>query len=61
VGDYFGRVTERGLFHVEIQTEDRDLATLPNMFLVSQPRSESIETTLETAGEQEGSEGNPKG
>jgi len=37
VGDYFGRVTERGLFHVEIQTEDRDLATLPNMFLVSQP------------------------
>jgi small-conductance mechanosensitive channel len=37
VGDYFGRVTERGLFHVEIQTEDRDLATLPNIYLVSQP------------------------
>ena len=30
VGEYFGRVTERGLFHVEIQTEDRDLTTLPN-------------------------------
>jgi small-conductance mechanosensitive channel len=37
VGDRFGRVSERGLFHVEIQTEDRDLATLPNLYLVSQP------------------------
>ena len=27
VGDAFGRVTERGLFHTEIQTEDRDLMT----------------------------------
>lgn len=37
VGDQFGRVTERGLFHTEIQTEDRDLATLPNLYLVTQP------------------------
>jgi small-conductance mechanosensitive channel len=37
VGDQFGRVSEQGLFHVEIQTEDRDLATLPNLYLVSQP------------------------
>lgn len=37
VGDHFGRVTERGLFHTEIQTEDRDLATLPNLYLVTQP------------------------
>ncbi|TQV78794.1 mechanosensitive ion channel family protein [Exilibacterium tricleocarpae] len=37
VGDHLGRVTERGLFHTEIQTEDRDLTTLPNLFLVSQP------------------------
>jgi len=37
VGDEFGRVTERGLFHTEIQTEDRDLATLPNLYLVSNP------------------------
>ena len=37
VGSEFGRVTERGLFHVEIQTEDSDLATLPNMYLVTQP------------------------
>ena len=37
VGDHIGRVTERGLFHTEIQTEDRDLTTLPNMYLVSNP------------------------
>lgn len=37
VGDQFGRVTERGLFHTEIQTEDRDLATLPNLYLVTHP------------------------
>jgi hypothetical protein len=30
-------VTERGLFHTEIQTEERDLTTLPNLFLVSHP------------------------
>lgn len=37
VGEYFGRITERGLFHVEIQTEDRDLVTLPNMFISTNP------------------------
>ncbi len=37
VHEHFGRVTERGLFHTEIQTQDRDLTTLPNMFLVSNP------------------------
>lgn len=37
VGDYFGRVSEQGLFHVEVQTEDRDLTTLPNMYLVTNP------------------------
>ncbi len=37
VGDHFGRVTERGLFHTEIQTADRDLVTLPNMFLATTP------------------------
>ena len=37
VGDQFGRVTERGLFHTELQTEDRDLATLPNLHLVTNP------------------------
>ena len=37
VGEHFGRVSERGILHVEIQTEDRDLTTLPNLFLVSSP------------------------
>ncbi len=37
VGDQFGRVTERGLFHTELQTEDRDLTTLPNLYLVTNP------------------------
>lgn len=37
VGEQFGRVSERGLFHVEIQTEDRDLVTLPNMYLATNP------------------------
>jgi hypothetical protein len=35
--DYFGRITERGIFYTEIQTEDRDLVRLPNLFLVTQP------------------------
>jgi hypothetical protein len=37
VDDFFGRVTERGLFHTEIQTPDRDLVTLPNMYLAAKP------------------------
>ncbi len=37
IGDHFGRVTERGLLHTEIQTEDRDLETIPNLFLVQSP------------------------
>jgi small-conductance mechanosensitive channel len=37
VGEYFGRVTETGLLHVEIQTEDRDLMTIPNLYLVTNP------------------------
>jgi len=36
-GEHFGRVTERGLFHTEIQTQDSDLTTIPNMFLASNP------------------------
>lgn len=35
VGDHFGRVSDMGLLHVEIQTEDRDLKTLPNLLLVT--------------------------
>jgi small-conductance mechanosensitive channel len=37
VGDYFGRITEMDLMHTEIQTEERDLTTLPNLFLVTNP------------------------
>jgi small-conductance mechanosensitive channel len=37
VGEHFGRVTERGLVSTEIQTEDRDLVTLPNLTLVTSP------------------------
>jgi small-conductance mechanosensitive channel len=37
IGKHFGRVTERDLFHVEIQTEDRDLLTLPNAYVAANP------------------------
>ncbi len=37
IGEHFGRVTERGLLHTEIQSEDRDLVTLPNLFIITQP------------------------
>jgi len=32
-----GRVTERGVLHTEIQTEERNLVTLPNQFLITHP------------------------
>lgn len=34
---YAGRVSERGLFHTEIQNPDRELTTIPNLFLVTHP------------------------
>ncbi len=37
VGDYFGRVSERGLFDTEIQSETRELIAIPNSFLISNP------------------------
>jgi small-conductance mechanosensitive channel len=37
IGDLFGRVTERGFFHTEVQTEDRDLTTFPNLYFVNNP------------------------
>ncbi len=33
----FGRITERGLFHTEIQTAERDLTTFPNLYLITNP------------------------
>ena len=37
VKEYFGRVTERGLLDTEIQTETRELISIPNAFLISNP------------------------
>jgi len=37
VGEHFGRVSARGLFHTEIQLPDRDLTTLPNLMLATNP------------------------
>lgn len=37
VGEHFGRVTLMRLLHTEVQTEDRDLTTLPNLYLVTNP------------------------
>lgn len=39
VDEHFGRVSDRGLFHVEIQTVKRDLVTIPNQFLITRPVS----------------------
>lgn len=39
VGDYFGRVTEQGLLDTEIQTESRELISLPNSYLIANPVS----------------------
>ncbi|MBE0696337.1 MAG: mechanosensitive ion channel, partial [Anaerolineaceae bacterium] len=36
-GDFFGRVTERGLLDTEIQTEFRELVSVPNTLLISNP------------------------
>jgi small-conductance mechanosensitive channel len=37
INEHFGRVTERGLFHTEVQTEDKDLLSLPNLLLATHP------------------------
>ncbi len=37
IGEHFGRVTKRRLFYLQIQTPDRDLQTLPNLYVVSNP------------------------
>lgn len=50
VGELTGRITEMGLLHTEIQTEFRDLVTVPNLHMVTNPvkvvrRSGTIITT----------------
>lgn len=39
VGEFFGRVVERGLLDTEIQTENRELVALPNTYLITHPIS----------------------
>lgn len=45
VGEFFGRVSERGLFGTEIQSENRELITIPNDYLVKNPF-----TTIRSSG-----------
>lgn len=37
IAEVSGRVTEIDLLHTEVQTEDRDLVTVPNLFMVTRP------------------------
>jgi len=37
VKDHFGKVSDLGLFQTEIQNENRDLTTLPNLLLATNP------------------------
>jgi small-conductance mechanosensitive channel len=45
IGESFGRVSERGLFETEIQTESRELISLPNVYCISNPL-----TTIRSSG-----------
>lgn len=45
IGEHFGRVSERGLFDTEIQTETRELISLPNTYCISNPL-----TTIRSSG-----------
>ncbi len=37
VAGHFGRVTEKALLHTELQSEDRDMVNLPNLFVITNP------------------------
>lgn len=39
VGDYFGRIVQRGLLDSEIQTDNRELVSLPNTYMITNPIS----------------------
>lgn len=45
IGDHFGRVSERGLFDTEVQTETRELIALPNTYCIRNPV-----TTIQRSG-----------
>jgi len=44
IGDHFGRVSERGLFDTEIQTETRELISLPNTYCIRNPMTTTLST-----------------
>ncbi len=37
VDNHFGRITAKALLHTEIQSEDRDVISLPNMLMITHP------------------------
>jgi small conductance mechanosensitive channel len=37
IENHFGRVTKKGLFRTEIQTEDRNLLSFPNLYMANHP------------------------
>ncbi len=37
IGDFQGRVTKKSIFHTEIQLEDSNFVTIPNLFIASNP------------------------
>ncbi len=39
VDTHFGRISERGWVHIELQTEDGDLTTLPNAYVAAHPHT----------------------
>ncbi len=39
IGSYFGRIVQRGLLDSEIQTDNRELVSLPNTYMISNPIS----------------------
>lgn len=37
IGDFHGRVTKKSLFHTEIQLEDSNFITIPNLYIANNP------------------------
>ncbi|MDA3882535.1 MAG: mechanosensitive ion channel [Bacteroidales bacterium] len=37
IDNYYGRVTHKSIFHTEIQLEDSNLITIPNLYIASNP------------------------
>ena len=37
IGDYHGRVVEKSIFHTEIQLEDSNFITIPNLYIANNP------------------------